>query len=192
MKKKSWMLLILLIGSFFLVSCTRNKLDENKTANLSNESTEISVETVKSTETEIFYISYNGEIQQFDTNNVTGLIQNIKSLVWLAPRGGLEMELVGENISEEENTYIYQSNNWKSIEDDNLIWLRISNLTDDQDTGEGTSIPENQDTLVYIQDQDMYIGIQNSDLKWEIWKLTGYGDWLEKEIKIFIRIATGI
>jgi cbb3-type cytochrome oxidase subunit 3 len=46
--------------------------------------------------------------------------------------------------------------------------------------------------LVYIQDQDMYVGIQNSNLKWEIWKLTGYGDWLEKEIRIFIRVVTGL
>ena len=65
------------------------------------------------------------------------------------------MELIDEDVSEEENIYIYQSNNWENIEDSNLVWLRISNLTDVQNKGEGTSIPENQDTLVYIQDQDM-------------------------------------
>ena len=178
MKKKSWMLLILLVSSFFLISCTRNETNVNGTVDLSSESTEISMQNATPAETEIFYISYNGEIQQFDADNVTGLIQNIKSLAWLAPRGGLE--------------YIYQSNNWENIEDSNLVWLRISNLTDVQNKGEGTSIPENQDTLVYIQDQDMYVGIQNSNLKWEIWKLTGYGDWLEKEIRIFIRVVTGL
>lgn len=192
MKKKSWMLLILLVSSFFLISCTRNETNVNGTVDLSSESTEISVQNATPTETEIFYISYNGEIQQFDADNATGLMQNIKSLVWLAPRGGLEMELIDEDVSEEENIYIYQSNNWENIEDSNLVWLRISNLTDVQNKGEGTSIPENQDTLVYIQDQDMYVGIQNSNLKWEIWKLTGYGDWLEKEIRIFIRVVTGL
>jgi len=192
MKKKSWMLLILLVSSFFLISCTRNETNVNGTVDLSSESTEISVQNATPTETEIFYISYNGEIQQFDVDNATGLMQNIKSLAWLAPRGGLEMELIDEDVSEEENIYIYQSNNWENIEDSNLVWLRISNLTDVQNKGEGTSIPENQDTLVYIQDQDMYVGIQNSNLKWEIWKLTGYGDWLEKEIRIFIRVVTGL
>lgn len=191
-EKKSWMLLILLVSSFFLISCTRNETNVNGTVDLSSESTEISVQNATPTETEIFYISYNGEIQQFDADNATGLMQNIKSLAWLAPRGGLEMELIDEDVSEEENIYIYQSNNWENIEDSNLVWLRISNLTDVQNKGEGTSIPENQDTLVYIQDQDMYVGIQNSNLKWEIWKLTGYGDWLEKEIRIFIRVVTGL
>ena len=162
MKKKSWMLLILLVSSFFLISCTRNETNVNGTVDLSSESTEISVQNATPTETEIFYISYNGEIQQFDADNATGLM------------------------------HIYQSNNWENIEDSNLVWLRISNLTDVQNKGEGTSIPENQDTLVYIQDQDMYVGIQNSNLKWEIWKLTGYGDWLEKEIRIFIRVVTGL
>lgn len=167
-KKNRWMLFLLLAVSFFLVSCTEKET------------------------TGTFCISYNGEVQQFDpdTSEVTGLIKNIESLAWLALRGGLEMELVDENLSEEDNTYISKSSNWESTENTDDIWLRISGHADDQ--GEGTSIPEHQDTLVYIQNQDMYIGIQNPDLKWDIWKLPEYGDWLEKEIKLFIRVATGL
>lgn len=90
MNKRISMLILLLIGSMLFVSCKKKETNINeKTGEL--------------------YISYNGEIQQFDidTESVTGLIKNIESLAWLAPRGGLEMELVGEDISEEEK-YIFR------------------------------------------------------------------------------------
>ncbi|MDO4291987.1 MAG: hypothetical protein Q4C65_02035 [Eubacteriales bacterium] len=184
MNKRKRRLLLLLLSSFFLASCQSEEANINKTADVSNESMEASAGS------EVFYISYDGEIQQFVAVNATGLIRNMKSLAWLAQRDGLEMELVGEEVTEKENTYIYQSSNLENVDDSSLIWLRISAPTDKQDMGEGTSIPETQDTLIYIQDQDLYIGIQNSDLKWQIWKLAGYGDWFKKEITIFIKIVT--
>lgn len=197
MNKKNWMLLLLLLSSLFLVSCKEKETNINETADLLINTTETLREDTEYTEPEQagkFYISYNGEIQQFDAEagSITGLIKNIKSLLWLAPRGGLEMELISENISEQENVYIYKSINFEDEGDSDLVWLRISDNANDEDQGTGTSIPENQDILVYIQQEDLYIGIQNSNLKWQIWKLAEYGDWLEKEIKIFIRVATGI
>lgn len=138
----------------------------------------------------LVYISYAGEIQQFDTN--AGLVKNIENLIWLAPRGGLNMELVGEDVSEEYNPYIYESTHLEAEDSSDLIWVKILEDPSDSDKGEGTSVPEKKDTLAYIQQEDLYIAIQNSDLQWQLWKLAEYGDWLEKEIRIFLRVTTGM
>lgn len=172
--KKGWRMLPLLLVSLLLVSCKGN---------------EVNIKEVESETTEI-YISYAGEIQQFDTN--AGLVKNIENLIWLAPRGGLNMELVGEDVSEEYNPYIYESTHLEAEDSSDLIWVKILEDPSDSDKGEGTSVPEKKDTLAYIQQEDLYIAIQNSDLQWQLWKLAEYGDWLEKEIRIFLRVTTGM
>lgn len=186
MKKTTWLLLLLtLFGSLFLVSCTEKEPSQNETTDLSAKNTDASAEACT------FYLHYDGETQQFDAEAVTGLIKNIQSLAWLAPRGGLEMELVSENISGTENAFISSSEHGAEDTDAGSVWLRISGETA-TDAGDGTSIPETQDILAYIQDADLYLGIQNASLTWEIWKLSGYGDWFEKEIQLFLRVATGL
>lgn len=119
--KKGWRMLPLLLVSLLLVSCKGN---------------EVNIKEVESETTEI-YISYAGEIQQFDTN--AGLVKNIENLIWLAPRGGLNMELVGEDVSEEYNPYIYESTHLEAEDSSDLIWVKILEDPSDSDKGEGTS-----------------------------------------------------
>lgn len=50
------------------------------------------------------------------------------------------------------------------------------------------------DYLFYRQREDAYVGIQsaeNNDL-WTILKMADYGEWLEKEIRIYVRMTTGL
>ena len=51
------------------------------------------------------FISFNGEIQGFKADS-SGLLQNIEQLAYLAPRGGLGMEMEAEKVPESKNPYL--------------------------------------------------------------------------------------
>ena len=72
------------------------------------------------------------------------------------------------------------------------IWLRIVRYPVEKDVG--TSVLEYKDILIYAEGEDAYIAMQsleNTEL-WTLWKIPTYGDWLYKEIALFMRIRTGL
>lgn len=142
------------------------------------------------------FLSFNGEIQGFEAESA-GLVQNIVHLAWLAPRGGLGMEAEAEKVPEHENSCLLESGSMADTEEilpseSGLVWVRITG-GEDIDSGEGTSVQEHGDIAAYIQGADVYIAAEaaEGDL-WDIWKLPGYGEWLEQEIRIFLRVMTGM
>lgn len=158
-------------------------------------------ETVSETEMEAginrqIFVSFNGEIQGFEADS-SGLIQNIEQLAYLAPRGGLGMEAEAEKVPESGNPYLSESGSLTNLEEirtseSGLVWVRISGGSN-ADSGEGTSVPEHGDIAAYVQEEDLYIAEETGEKDlWNIWKLPGYGEWLEQEIRIFLRVMTGM
>lgn len=51
-----------------------------------------------------------------------------------------------------------------------------------------------KDYVFYRKDEDAYIGIQSAEngKRWMLLKMEDYGDWLEKEVKMYVRVATGL
>lgn len=75
------------------------------------------------------FISFNGEIQGFKADS-SGLLQNIEQLAYLAPRGGLGMEMEAEKVPESKNPYLAESAGLTDMEEiltseSGLVWVRI-------------------------------------------------------------------
>ena len=142
------------------------------------------------------FISFNGEIQGFKADS-SGLLQNIEQLAYLAPRGGLGMEMEAEKVPESKNPYLAESAGLTDMEEiltseSGLVWVRLF-CGSSADSGEGTSVPEHGDIAAYVQEEDLYIAEETGEKDlWNIWKLPGYGEWLEQEIRIFLRDMTGM
>lgn len=142
------------------------------------------------------FISFNGEIQGFEADSA-GLLQNIEQLAYLAPRGGLGMEEEAENVQGDSNPYLSESGSTGDMEEiltseSGLTWIRISGRSG-ADSGSGTSVPERGDIAAYVQEEDLYIAEETGEKDvWNIWKLPGYGEWMEQEIRIFLRVMTGM
>lgn len=142
------------------------------------------------------FISFNGEIQGFKADS-SGLLQNIEQLAYLAPRGGLGMEMEAEKVPESKNPYLAESAGLTDMEEiltseSGLVWVRIF-CGSGADFGEGTSVPEHGDIAAYVQGENLYIAEETGEKElWNIWKLPGYGEWLEQEIRIFLRVMTGM
>ena len=50
------------------------------------------------------------------------------------------------------------------------------------------------DYLIYKHGDNGYLAIQSGEdrTKWTVWELPGYGEWLDKEVAMFIRMVTGL
>lgn len=135
----------------------------------------------------------------------TGLVDDISALAWLALRGGLDMEAVSEDISENDNEWIRISNSLLDEEespslpeedgvsqDDSSVWVRI--VQENVPPEAGTAVTGHRDYLAYMQEEDAYIAVQSGgdNELWNVWKIPGYGNWLEKEIRIAVRVMTGL
>ena len=75
------------------------------------------------------FISFNGEIQGFKADS-SGLLQNIEQLAYLAPRGGLGMEMEAEKVPESKNPYLAESAGLTDMEEiltseSGLVWVRL-------------------------------------------------------------------
>lgn len=73
------------------------------------------------------------------------------------------------------------------------VWVRIVQEAVQPESGSIGQIAH-KDYIFYRQGEDAYIGVQSTENNglWTIIKMVGYGDWLEKEIGIYIRMTTGL
>lgn len=114
-----------------------------------------------------------------------------------ALKAGAAAEAEAEKVPERENPCLLESGSMADTgeilpSESGLVWVRIIG-GEDIDSGEGTSALEHGDIAAYIQGEDVYIAAEaaEGDL-WDIWKLPGYGEWMEQEIRIFLRVMTGM
>ena len=138
-----------------------------------------------------FWVNRQGEI--FDSVSAPGGVdESLDTLVWMAFRGG---SIISEDLSAEESDYILESNRVidGSEEAGDHVWIRV---------GQEASIPQegalgqvsHKDYIFYVQEEDAYVGVQSAEDTglWTILEMADYGDWLEKEIDIYIRLTTGL
>lgn len=138
-----------------------------------------------------FQVNWQGELFESDASPA-GVEENLDTLVWIALREG---EAVAEDIGEAEDAYVAKSSKVLegSEEAGDNVWIRI--LQERFVPEEGTfGQSAHKDYLFYRQSEDAYIGIQSAedDDRWTILKMDDYGEWLEKEIRIYVRMTTGL
>lgn len=164
--------------------------NENTTAESNNDV--ISDEPEISTgEEKHFWVNRQGEV--FDSTNAPGGVgESLDTLVWMAFRGG---DIISEDLSAEGNVYILESNKVVegSEEAEDYVWIRIEQEASIPQEGSLGQV-SHKDYIFYVQGEDAYVGVQSAEDTelWTILEMTAYGDWLEKEIDIYVRLTTGL
>ena len=186
--KKIGLLASICMFALLMGGCARNienaSLDmESDIASLNQE---ISAESKKH-----FWVNRQGEI--FDSTNAPGGVdESLDTLVWMAFRGGT---IISENLSAEENTYIPESDKVLegSEEIEDHVWIRIEQEAYIPQEGTLGQV-SHKDYIFYVQGEDAYVGVQSAEDTelWTILEVADYGDWLEKEIDIYVRMTTGL
>lgn len=136
------------------------------------------------------FVNRRGDVFNSEGDTV-GIMATLKAFEWLVPRS--DGECIADNLSAEENEFITESNNVLngSEEAEDKVWIRI--VQNPVLPTADSTIPH-KDFIFYVAGEDAYVGIQSSkdNNSWAIWKMPDYGDWLEKEINIYIRMTTGL
>ena len=164
--------------------------DENTTAESNNDA--ISTEPdIATGEEKHFWANRQGEI--FDSTNAPGGVdESLDTLVWMAFREGT---VISEDMSAEENAFIPESDRVLegSEEVENHVWIRIEQEPFTASEGSLGQV-SHKDYIFYVQGEDAYVGVQSAEDTelWTILEMADYGDWLEKEIDIYIRMTTGL
>lgn len=139
---------------------------------------------------EAIFVNRHGDVFNSEGDTV-GIMATLKAFEWLVPRS--DGECIADNLSSEENEFIAESinvlNGSEEVED--KVWIRI--VQNPVPPTADSTIPH-KDFIFYVVEEDAYVGIQSSEdnNSWIIWKMPDYGDWLEKEINIYIRMTTGL
>ena len=139
---------------------------------------------------ETIFVNRHGDVINSEGDTV-GVMATLKAFEWLIPRSS--GECIAENLPAEENEFITDSINVLngSEEAEDKVWIRI--VQNPVLMTEGSTIPH-KDLLFYVVGEEAYVGMQSpaANDSWAIWKMPDYGDWLEKEINIYIRMITGL
>ncbi len=171
-----------------LCACTNNAIGADVDDNIQNEST--ALENADET-TALYKVSWEGEL--FDSDWApAGFYDSLDTLVWMAYRGG---DIIAEEMPADEDAYIAESSQVLegSDEVEHDVWVRVVQEAVEPESGTiGQSA--HKDYMFYRKGEDAYVGIQSTenDGLWTIIKMDDYGDWLEKEIRIYIRMTTGL
>jgi len=144
--------------------------------------------------------NWENEVQFFDTDTpeLTGIVQDINALAWIAPRGGAGINTEGIEQVQEENGYIAESSRYLEQYDEIIdtegydTWVRVVQKQVRSETG--TTETGHGDYLIYRQGDNGYLAVQSEmdSASWTVWELPGYGEWLDREIAMFIRMSTGM
>ena len=164
--------------------------NENTTAESNNDVISDELENSKEEEKH-FWVNRQGEI--FDGINAPGGVdESLDTLVWMAFRGGT---VISEDMSAEENAFIPESDRVLegSEEAEDHVWIRI--VQEPFTASEGSlGQVSHKDYIFYVQGEDAYVGVQSAEDTelWTILEMADYGDWLEKELDIYVRMTTGL
>ena len=141
------------------------------------------------------FLSWGGEGTKFEVTASDSLVESLEELAWLARRERLSSELVYEEITADEVPSILESASFTADGDEIVsteeIWVRIPR---EGDTEAATTLSEYCDICAYIEGEDAYIAIQSmtETEHWNVWRIPGYGDWMNKSFMIFIAYHTGL
>ncbi len=139
---------------------------------------------------ETVFVNRHGDVFNGE-GDTAGIMETLKAFEWLVPRSS--GECIADNLSAEENEFITESNKVLngSEKAEDRVWIRI--VQNSALPTEGSTIPH-KDFIFYVVGEDAYVGIQSPEDNdsWAIWKMPDYGDWLAKEINIYIRMTTGL
>lgn len=148
--------------------------------------------TEESTNEAAFWVSWEGNAFYLD-GTLAGMQETLDTLVWTALRDGT---VIAEDMPTEDDACIAESES--ALEDgaekaSTHIWIREVQDAFTAEEGAAGEI-SHKDYVFYRKDDDTYIGIQSVEngKRWMLLKMEGYGDWLEKEIKMYVRVATGL
>lgn len=186
--KKVGLLVLLYVFILLLDGCAIN--NEN-TAVQSNDEVMSDESEVSTEEEKHFWINRQGEV--FDSTNAPGGVdESLDTLVWMAFREGT---VISEDLSAKENAYISESDKVLegSEETEGHVWIRIEQEASIPQEGSLGQV-SHKDYIFYVQGEDAYVGVQSAEdtERWTILEMADYGDWLEKEIDIYIRMTTGL
>ena len=182
--------IITLICSFTLLLCACTNIAKDAGADDIIENKSTASENTEETSAS-YKVSWQGEM--FDSDRApAGFYDSLNTLVWMAYRGG---DIIAEDLLADEDAYIAESiqvlEGSDEVEHD--VWVRIVQEAVESESGSiGQSA--HKDYIFYRQGEDAYIGIQSAENNelWTVIKMDDYGDWLEKEIRIYIRMTTGL
>lgn len=165
------------------------ELSEYTTENASSSSETMSDEDQQITS---MLICWNNDVFSFENSilDIAGLYKNIEAILWIAPRGGAGIDSEGNQIKAASNDFIQLSENLTSGErlEENVLLIRINRKYSVENTPMSY-----KDVVMYRDNEDAYLAWQMADDPdiWHLFRLPGYGEWLEKEVAIFMRCATG-
>ncbi len=195
--KKVWSCLLFTLLSAIMAGCakdTENISAGNSSVLMSEEGTVLdNTDTQENADetTALYKVSWEGEL--FDSDWApAGFYDSLDTLVWMAYRGG---DIIAEEMPADEDAYIAESSQVLegSDEVEHDVWVRVVQEAVEPESGTiGQSA--HKDYMFYRKGEDAYVGIQSAenDGLWTIIKMDDYGDWLEKEIRIYIRMTTGL
>lgn len=186
--KKTGIIALLCIFTLFMGGCTKN----NQSAPSNDDSAATSETSEAQDEGEKHYwVSWQKDVYNSDSAP-GGVDESLDALVWMVFREGT---LISEDQPADEDACISESIqvlNGLEETGDNL-WIRVVQEPYIA-TGGVFGQVSHKDYVFYRQGEDAYIGVQSAedDELWTLLKMADYGDWLEKEIKIYVRMTTGL
>ena len=147
-----------------------------------------------------YWLNRHGEIYDGDYAPA-GLDKTFATMLWISTHEG---EILGENVLGSDYPCIAESEKilqaaaegekvWDMPGEISLVWVRIEQ--------EPLVLPEgslgqtaHKDYIIYRDGEDAYVGYQSVEdgSKWTVSRIAGYGEWLERELDIFIRMTTGL
>lgn len=186
--KKAGLLVLACVFALLMGGCTIN--NENATTENNNEVISDEPE-VSAEEEKHFWVNREGEV--FDGANAPGGVgESLDTIVWMAFREGT---IISEDMPAEENAYILESNKvlGGSEEAEDRVWIRVEQEGSIPREGSLGQV-SHKDYILYVQGENAYVGVQSAEDTelWTILEMSDYGDWLEKEIDIYIRMTTGL
>ncbi len=152
-----------------------------------------------------FLINAQGDCGAFlSTEEKPNVISDIDTLLWIIPRGGAGITGEGQMVSEKDNIFILESasclgdylasgkREWDEGTDSGNVWIRVIN--EPYLPEEGINEPGHKDIVIYKDGEDAYFALQDPDDEemWTVWLMPEYGNWIEKEIMMFLRVTTGL
>ena len=147
-----------------------------------------------------YWLNRHGEIYDSDYAPA-GLDKTFATMLWISTHEG---EILGENVAGSDSPCIAEREKilqaaaegakvWDMPGEVSLVWVRMKQ--------EPLVLPEgslgqtaHKDYIIYRNGEDAYVGYQSVEdgSKWTVIRIAGYGEWLERELDIFIRMTTGL
>lgn len=147
-----------------------------------------------------YWINRHGEV--YDSSFApAGLDETLNTVLWLSTHEG---EIIGENLPGSEYPCIAESEGileaaaggedvWSMQGNASVVWIRIEQEHFVAPEGSIGQV-SHKDYIIYREGEDAYVGLQSVEdgNKWTVSRIAGYGEWLERELDIFIRMTTGL